>query len=123
MHLNNLYLYLMKKLILLLLIGFTFLSCDTKKTSIAGKVVSKSTGQGIDNALITFIQCKTNDDNCDEVVIGQAYTNTSGEFMIDKKTASKSKKKWITVFKDNQKLGEQENIGLTDKNIVIEVLP
>ncbi len=113
----------MKQFILSLSIAFTFLGCDVKKTSIAGKVVSKTTGTAINNVLVNYIQCKTDGDDCSEIIIGQAYTNASGEFIIDKKTASKSKKKWITVFKNNQKLAQQDNIGLTDKNIVIEVLP
>jgi hypothetical protein len=113
----------MKQFILFLFIALTCLGCDTKKSSIAGKVIYKSTGNGVDNALITFIQCKSDGDNCDEVTIGQAYTNSNGEFIIDKKTASKSKKKWITVFKNNKKLAQQNNIGLTDKNILVEVLP
>lgn len=112
---------MIKKVILLLLLGFSLLTCDTKKTSIGGKVVNSINGEGINNVLVSYVQCKTNGDNCTEVVIGQVYTNQSGEFIIDKKTAAKSKTKWITVYKDNKKLAQKDNIGLNDKNIIIEV--
>ncbi len=114
---------MIKQILILLTTCFLLSNCDIKKTSISGKVISKTTGAGIENALVSYIQCKSNGDNCTEVYIGQCYTNSSGEFIIDQKTASKSKTKWLTVHKNSQKLAQVDNIGLTDKNISIEVLP
>lgn len=120
MHLNKIF---MRIIILYTFCFITLLSCDTKKTSIAGKVINQTTREGIYNLLITFAQCKSESDNCDEQIIGQCYTTTDGSFKIDQKTASKSKKKWITVHYGNKKLIQKDNIGLNDKNIVIEVTP
>ena len=114
---------MMKKISLLMIACVFVFACDVKKTSVGGKVISKTTGQGVYNALVTYAQCKSNGSNCDQIIIGQAYTNSSGEFIIEQKTASKSKTKWLTVYKNNQKLAQKDNIGLKDNNIVIEVLP
>lgn len=111
----------MNKLFLLVGVCLSLLACDTKKSSISGSVVSKSTGQGVPDVLINFIQCKSNGDNCAEQVIGQVYTDNNGNFSISEKTASKSKTKWITAYKDGKKLAQKDDIGLNDKNITIEV--
>lgn len=111
----------MLKKITILFILLSFLSCDKKKTAISGKVVSITTGEPIFNALVNYIQCKSNGENCEEIVIAQVYTNQSGEFVINQKTASKSKTKWITVYKDNRKVGQKDNIGINDKGITIQV--
>lgn len=100
-----------------------FFSCDVKKSSVSGKVVDAVTGVGVGGALVNFIQCKTTDENCTEIVIGQIYTNDAGEFNITQKQASKSKKKWLTVYKNNKKLAQKDNIGLNDNNIIIQVIP
>jgi hypothetical protein len=113
----------MKRIILMCATSLMLLNCDVKKASISGKVVNALTGEGVYDATVSFIQCKTNGDNCDEIVIGQANTNLNGEFIIDKKTGSKSKTKWITVYKGTKKIAQKDNVGLTDKNIVIETLP
>lgn len=111
----------MKKLFALVFIAFLLLACDIKKSSISGTVVSKSTGTGVSNALVNFIECKTNGENCAEVVIGQIYTAQDGSFVINEKMGSKSKTKWITVTKDGKKVGQKDNVGLNDKNMVIEI--
>lgn len=111
----------MIKKITILFILLSFLSCDKKKTTISGKVVSATTGEPIFNALVNYIQCQSNGSDCQEIVIAQVYTNQSGEFVINQKVASKSKTKWITVYKDNRKIGQKDNIGLNDKNITIQV--
>jgi hypothetical protein len=111
----------MKKTLLLLLLSLSFLACDKKKTSIGGKVTNAVTGEPVNNALVNYVQCQSSGDNCNEIVIGQVYTNTSGEFVIDQKTASKSKDKWIDVYYDNKKVGHQDNISLKDKSINIAV--
>ncbi len=114
----------MKKLhLLVLLITIAFISCDTKKSSIAGKVINKQTGEPLVNAVVNFNECKTKGENCNEISIGQAYTSLSGEFIIDKKMASKSKAKWITIIYNNKEIGRQDNVGLNDKNIILEVIP
>lgn len=112
---------MIKRFILFLMLSLSLINCDKKKTSISGKVVNAVTGEGVYDALISYVQCKSDGDNCTEVVIGQCYTDQSGEFIIDKKVASKSKAKWITVYKDNKKLAQKDNVGLNDKNIIIQV--
>ncbi len=112
---------IMKKTLLLLLLSLSFLACDKKKTSIGGKVTNAVTGEPVHNALVNYVQCDGSGDNCNETVIGQTYTSLSGEFVIDQKTASKSKDKWIDVYYDNKKVGHQDNIGLKDKSINIVV--
>ena len=104
-----------------LFILFAFFACDKKKSSIAGRVINKATGEGVYNAVINFSQCKTSGENCSEIVIGQAYTLQSGDFKIDKQVASKSKAKWITVIYNNKEVARVDNVGLNDKNITIEV--
>lgn len=111
---------MLKKITLLLLL-LSFLSCDKKKTAIDGKVVNATTGEPVFNALVNYVQCQSNGDNCQEIVIAQVYTNQSGEFVINQKVASKSKTKWITVYKDNRKIGQKDNVGLNDKGISIQV--
>ncbi len=97
------------------------LACDIKKSSISGTVVSMSTGKGAEGVLINFVQCKTNGENCSEVVIGQIYTDADGNFIISEKTASRSKTKWLTAYKDGKKLAQKDNVGLNDKNIRIDI--
>ena len=111
----------MTRLFLILLISITLLSCDNKKTSIAGTVINASTGEAVPNVLISYVQCKENGDNCTEIIIGQMYTLQDGTFKIDQKRASKSKTKWITVHSGTKKIGQYDNVGLTDKNITISV--
>lgn len=111
----------MKKLIYLLLLSLTLVACDKKKTAISGKVVNATTGEPVFNALVNYLQCQSNGDNCQEIVIAQVYTNQRGEFVINQKVASKSKTKWITVYKDNRKIGQKDNINLNDKDISIQV--
>jgi hypothetical protein len=113
----------MKQFIILLLSSLALLSCDSKKTSIAGKVVNKTTGQGVYNVLVSYVQCKENGDNCTEIIIGQMYTLQDGSFKIDEKRASKSKTRWITVYNGTKKIAQVDNISLMDKNILIEVTP
>lgn len=113
----------MKQLFILLFASLIVFACDTKKTSIAGRVINQTTGEGVNNVLVSYVQCKEDGDNCTEVIIGQMYTLSDGSFKIDQKTASKSKRKWITVYNGNKKLATKENIGLTDTNIIIEVTP
>jgi hypothetical protein len=113
----------MKQLFLFTVTSLLLLGCDVKKTSIGGKAINKTTGEGVYNVLVSYSQCKTNGDNCDEIVIGQTYTNQSGEFVIDKKTASKSKTKWLTAFYNGKKVGQVDNIGLKDQNITVEIIP
>jgi hypothetical protein len=105
------------------IISFVILiwSCDTKNVNVSGRVVNKATGEGVKGCLVNYSQCKENGANCIEVVISQAYTNNSGDFIITKKTASQSRTKWITVFNDTKKLIQVDNVGLNDKNIQIEV--
>jgi hypothetical protein len=112
-----------KNLALIFFICISLLGCDKKKSGISGKVINPVTGEGVYNALVSFVQCESNGTDCKEIVIGQVYTSQSGEFVIDKRVASKSKTKWITVSKDNKKLAQKDNVGLNDKNIVIEVNP
>ena len=61
----------MNKLFFILLTAITILSCDNKKTSIAGTVVNATTGEGVGNVLVSYVQCKENGDNCTEVIIGE----------------------------------------------------
>ena len=113
----------MTRLLFIILTAFTILSCDSKKTSIAGTVVNAATGEAVPNVLISYVQCKENGDNCTEIIIGQMYTLQDGSFKIDQKRASKSKTKWITVHNGTKKIGQYDNVGLTDKNITISVNP
>ena len=113
----------MKQLFFILLTVITLLSCDSKKTSIAGTVVNANTGEPVPNVLISYIQCKENGDNCTEIIIGQMYTLQDGTFKIDQKRASKSKTRWITVHSGTKKIGQYDNVGLTDKSITISVMP
>jgi hypothetical protein len=113
----------MKSLIILVLTSLALFSCDSKKTSIAGTVINKATGQGVYNVLVNYLQCKDNGDNCTEIIIGQMYTLQDGSFKLDQKRASKSKTRWITIYNGNKKIAQVDNIGLNDKNIVIEVTP
>jgi hypothetical protein len=113
----------MKQLILILCVCLSLLACDKKKSGISGKVINPVTGEGVYNALVSFVQCESNGADCREIVIGQVYTSQSGEFVIDKRVASKSKTKWITVSKDRKKLAQKDNVGLNDKNIIIEITP
>jgi len=112
---------MIKQSLLLFSLCCLLLACDVKKSSISGTVISKSTGKGVAEVLINFVQCKSNGENCSEVIIGQIYTNTDGSFIISEKTASKSKTKWITAYKNNKKLAQKDNIGLNDKDILIEI--
>jgi len=113
---------MIKQLFLLLTLCISLFSCDVKKTSISGKVTNAVTGEPINRALVNYVECKTgSDEGCEEIVISQEFTNTSGEFMVDKKTASKSKRKWLDVYVDNKLVGHKDNIGLKDKNISIQV--
>lgn len=112
---------MIKNSLLLFCLCCLLTACDTKKSGISGTVVSKSTGKGVSEVLINFIQCKSNGENCSEVVIGQMYTNPDGSFIISEKTASRSKTKWITAYKDNKKLAQKDNVGLNDRDILIEV--
>ena len=114
---------MIKHSVILFCICLSLLACDKKKSGISGKVINPVTGEGIYNALVSFIQCESNGTDCKEIVIGQVYTSQSGEFVIDQRVASKSKTKWITVTKDNKKLARKDNVGLNDKNIVIEAIP
>jgi hypothetical protein len=114
----------MLKNLFIFLCAFMLLSgCDTRKSGISGTVVSKSTGVGVPDVLISFIQCKSNSENCSELVIGQIYTSADGSFVITQKMGSKSKTKWITAYKDGKKIAQKDNVGLNDKNIIIEVEP
>lgn len=120
MHLNK---TKMNKIFLILLTAITLLACDSKKTSIAGTVVNAVTGEPLPNVLISYVQCKENGDDCTEVIIGQMYTLQDGTFKIDQKRANKSKTRWITVHKATKKIGQVDNVGLTDKSITIAVTP
>lgn len=113
----------MKQFIFILLSSLALFSCDSKKTSIGGKVVNKATGEGVYNVLVNYLQCKENGDNCTEVIIGQMYTLQDGSFKLDQKRVSKSRTRWITVYNGNKKIAQVDNVGLNDKNIVIEVTP
>lgn len=113
----------MKQFILIFCVCLSLFACDKKKSGISGKVIDPVSGEGVYNALVSFVQCESNGTDCKEIIIGQVYTSQSGEFVIDKRVASKSKTKWITVSKDNKKLAQKDNVGLNDKNIVIEVTP
>jgi len=114
---------MIKKILPFLLITIALISCDVKKSSVSGKVVNKTTGVGIENAVVTFSQCKSNGDNCDEIVIGQVYTQQSGDFIISDKSASKSKTKWVTVSFNGKKLAQKDNVGLNDQDLVFQVEP
>ena len=113
----------MNKLFFILLTAITILSCDNKKTSIAGTVVNATTGEGVGNVLVSYVQCKENGDNCTEVIIGQMYTLADGTFKLDQKRASKSRTRWITVHNGTKKIAQVDNVGLMDKNITIPVTP
>lgn len=111
----------MKHYLLIILTSLLLLSCDSKKTSIAGTVVNKTTGEGVPNVLVSYVQCEENGENCTEVIIGQMYTLQDGSFKIDQKRANKSKTRWITVHNGTKKLAQVDNIGLMDKSIKVEV--
>jgi hypothetical protein len=111
----------MKHYLLIILTSILLFNCDSKKTSIAGTVVDKTTGEAVPNALVSYVQCEENGENCTEIIIGQMYTLQDGSFKIDQKRASKSKTKWITVYKGTKKLAQVDNIGLMDKSIRVEV--
>jgi hypothetical protein len=113
----------MKAILIIILTAITFLSCDSKKTSISGTVLLKTTGEPVAGALVSYLQCKENGDNCTEIIIGQMYTLEDGSFKIDQKRANKSKTRWITVYSGNKKIAQQDNISLVDKNITIEATP
>jgi hypothetical protein len=113
----------MNKLFFILLVSIGILSCDSKKTSIAGTVVNKTTGEAVANVLVSYVQCKENGDNCTEVIIGQMYTLPDGTFKIDQKRASKSKTRWITVQNGTKKVAQVDNVGLNDKSINIQIIP
>lgn len=113
----------MKHLLVIILAIITLLSCDSKKTSIAGTVVNAATGQAIPNVLVSYLQCKENGDNCTEIIIAQMYTLQDGSFKFDQKRASKSKTRWITVYSGSKKIAQQDNVGLTDKSITIQSTP
>lgn len=113
----------MKRIVLLFVISLCILSCDSKKTSIAGTVVNKTTGEAVSNVLVSYVQCKENGDNCTEIIIGQMYTLPDGSFKIDQKRAGKSKTRWVTVHSGTKKVAQVDNIGLNDKSIRIEVTP
>lgn len=108
--------------LLFIYISLSFIACDKKKTSISGKVTNALTGENINMALVNYVQCNgSNEENCDENVIAQVRTDSNGEFVIDQKTASKSKKKWLDVYVDNKLVGHKDDIGLKDKNISIQI--
>jgi hypothetical protein len=113
----------MNKLFFILLVSIGILSCDSKKTSIAGTVVNKTTGEAVANVLVSYVQCKENGDNCTEVIIGQMYTLPDGTFKIDQKRASKSKTRWITVHNGTKTVAQVDNVGLNDKSINIQIIP
>jgi len=112
---------MIKHSLFLLCLCCMLLACDIKKSSISGTVVSLSTGKGVAGVLISFVQCKSNGENCSEVIIGQIYTDADGGFIISEKTGSKSKSKWITAYKDGKKLAQKDHVGLNDKNIRIDI--
>ncbi|MBC7694136.1 MAG: hypothetical protein H7141_01680 [Burkholderiales bacterium] len=111
----------MKKIIFILLTSLACLACDSKKTSIAGTVVDKATGEGVANVLVSYIQCKENGEDCTEMIIGQMYTLQDGSFKIDQKRANKSKTRWVTVHNGTKKIAQIDNVSLMDKSIRIEV--
>jgi len=113
----------MTRLFFIILTTITLLSCDNKKTSIAGTVVNATTGEAVPNVLVSYVQCKENGDNCTEVIIGQMYTLPDGTFKIDQKRASKSRTRWITVHSGTRKVAQVDNVGLMDKSITIPVTP
>ena len=110
----------MKQFLIIILASISLLACDSKKTSIAGTVVNATTGETISNVLVSYLECKENGDNCTEVIIGQMYTLQNGTFKIDQKRANKSKTRWITVYSNNRKIAQVDNVGLMDKNITIK---
>lgn len=112
----------MKQIVILFFVGLFFIACDVKKTSISGKVTNAITGEPINRALVNYVECKSgSEQGCEEIVISQEITNTNGEFIVDQKTASKSKRKWLDVYVNNKLVGHKDNIGLKDKNISIQV--
>lgn len=113
----------MTKLFLIIITAIAILSCDSKKTSIAGTVVNANTGEAIPNVLVSYLQCQEDKENCAEIIIAQMYTLPNGSFKFDQKRASKSKKRWLTVYSGAKKIAQQDNIGLTDKNITIQATP
>lgn len=119
MHLNKMK---MKQISILLFFSLFFITCDVKKTNISGKVTDSVTGEPVNQALVNYVECNSgSEQGCDEIVISQEYTNASGEFIVNQKTASKSKRKWLDVYVNNKLVGHQDNIGLKDKNISIQV--
>ena len=113
----------MKKIIFILLMSLAILACDSKKTSIAGTVINKTTGEGVANVLVSYVHCKENGPDCTEIIIGQMYTLQDGSFKLDQKRANQSKTRWVTVHNGTKKIAQIDNVGLMDKNIVIEVTP
>lgn len=112
----------MKQLVILFFLGLFFITCDVKKTNISGKITNAVTGEPINQALVNYVECKTgSEQGCEEIVISQEMTNINGEFIVDQKTASKSKRKWLDVYVNNKLVGHKDNIGLKDKNISIQV--
>ncbi len=112
----------MKQISILLFSSLFFIACDVKKTSISGKVTDSVTGEPISQALVNYVECKSgSDQGCEEIVISQEFTNLNGEFIVNQKTASKSKRKWLDVYVNNKLVGHKDNIGLKDKNISITV--
>lgn len=112
---------MIKQTLFLISLCICIFACDVKKTNISGKVTNAITGEPVNGALVNYVQCNSDGNNCDEVIIAQHYTNANGEFIVNQKTASKSKKKWLDVYVDNKLVGHKDNIGLKDKNISIEV--
>lgn len=113
---------MIKQITLLFFLCISIFSCDIKKTNISGKVTNAATGEPVHQALVNYVECQSgSDQGCEEIVISQEYTNTSGDFIVNQKTASKSKRKWLDVYVDNKLVGHKDNIGLKDKNIAIEV--
>lgn len=113
----------MKQLFFILITTLVILSCDNKKTSIAGTVVNANTGEAIPNVLVSYVQCKENGENCAEIIIGQMYTLQDGTFKLDQRRASKSRTRWITVHSGTKKIAQFDNVGLMDKNIIIRAIP
>jgi hypothetical protein len=113
----------MTRLFFIILTAITLLSCDNKKTSIAGTVVNATTGEAVGNVLVSYVQCKENGENCTEIIIGQMYTLPDGTFKLDQKRASKSRTRWITVHNGTKKIAQVDNVGLMDKSITIPVTP
>ena len=113
----------MKHLTLLCCILLILTACDKKKASYKGTVKNQLTGAGVPNLLVTVHQSKTGDNSSEDIIVGQCYTSQSGDFLIDHTVASKSMKKWLTVYEDSKKLAEKDDLGTSASCIVIEVTP